>query len=219
MLLRFLFLFVIPVVLQAQYTIPVEFASAKFPKDTTVQIELQLAFSASKPTQGNSQSGFLLLGGEGPQKQTSTNTAKWTISFDDDGDPLIDGTPKSLNFNFSKPVDMPKEDNCIVVIELIGKLEYMKDGEVFSSHRINDRGKILISNTNNKEVTHDDDPYVFYLYTLENEEGQKLLKYKLLNTWQYKDMLEGKYEIREPQRVSGTFNPADIGSLLKQISK
>ena len=160
--------------------------------------------------QASHEGGVVRFHSQPTVKQNSTNSANWTISYDDDGNSVVEGSPQSMAFNFSKPVGMPKDGNFAIHIDLVGKLEQIKNGEVVSTQKINELGKVLVSNTESnvkfKNFLYDDAPYVFYLYHIENESKQTIWRYALLKDWQYKDLLEGKYTIREPIRRSGNFD-------------
>ena len=81
-------LLALTVALQAQHTITAEFKSAKLPKEVPLKIELGLVFSLQKTT--TQEGGFARLNNSQPSlKQISKNTAVWTISYDDDGNPVV----------------------------------------------------------------------------------------------------------------------------------
>jgi len=205
--LRLIFFLLLSTVLHAQHTITAEFKSAKLPTEVAFRIELSLVFSLVKQT--TQVGGYVSFNNSEPLlKQTSTNLANWSISYDNDGNPIVEGSPQSMAFSFSEPVSEPKDGNCLVYIELVGKLEQIKNGEAIITQKINEPGKILLSSANSKELLYDDASYVFYLYSIEDENKQTTWRYALLKDWQYKDLLEGKYKIREPIRHSG--NPFDI---------
>jgi hypothetical protein len=211
MFIRLALSLVFSAALFAQHTIKVEFQSAKLPKDVALKIDLSLMFTLFTLSESSAlKTNGALQVFHNPKtvlEQTSTNSANWIIAYDDDGNPLVEGSPQSMAFNFPKPVSMPSKGSHTVSIKFIGKLQQIENGEIISTQEINERGKIFVSGINIKELRYNEDAsYVFYLYPLEDGKQETTWRYALLFDWQYRDLLEGKYTIKEPVRRSGTIN-------------
>jgi len=179
MSLRILFLFVFSVLLNAQQnTISLELDSTSFPKGCVFKVELESKFSVidtkkmlAEGRRAVSDKDYLL-------KQTSKNSSNWTISYDNDGNPIIKGSPQSMVFDFPKPIDLSSDVACHIMFE--GRLQ-LKGGK-----------KVVETPFQFRYQLRPDDTYVFRLVHKGSKDGQVLFSYSLLTKKMLQDMLEGK---------------------------
>ena len=103
-----------------QNTVGFEVHTTNFPKDWSFQIELKLKYlaidvkkMASEKRNTPTKKDYLL-------EYHSTNKHIWNISYDEKGNPKIEGSPQSVAFNFSKPISKLSNARSLIVLE--GKL-------------------------------------------------------------------------------------------------
>ena len=179
MSLLFLFIFVFSAVLNAQQnTISLELDPTNFPKGCVFNVELVLKFSVIDTKKMLAEGRRVVADEDYLLKQTSTNSGNWAISYDSDGKPIIEGSPKVMDFNFSKPVSLSSDVRCLITFE--GKIELVENGKVVAERPL--------------RLSHQLQPDDTFVLRLNNEtrNDRVLFGYWLLSKGMLQDMLEGK---------------------------
>lgn len=132
MFIRLLILLCFSVAINAQQNkINFEINSSSFPENWGFQVELRLKYQAidgkkvlAEGRKTTTEKDYLL-------EQISTEKHNWNITYAEIGNVKIEGSSRSVFFNFSKPIAELR--NAICLIRLEGKYTVTLDGKVIGT--------------------------------------------------------------------------------------
>jgi len=185
-ILRYALLMLFPIVLNAQQRIiSLEFNSTVFPKEIVFKVELKLHFVVIDVKTMQKEGRRTTSSKDVVFQQTSTNSVNWTISYNNDGNPIVKGSPQSMAFNFSKPVNI-SSDTMLRLVIFEGKIIRLRNGKVEAERPIMLR----------HQFQSDDTSYVFRLSQNETDKGISI-EHIILTKQQFQDLLDGKAKITD----------------------